>query len=301
MLFTNKIYVPLMALLLASLACSAPDFFAPDPNAVNTSVAQTVAAMITQSTQQVTFPPTLEATLTSTATFMPEQPTALQTLTASFTTTPSFTPTSTISLISVSVDTNCRSGPGKIYDREGALLVGQVAEVFARDPASDYWYIRNPDADPEFCWIWGKYATLIGPSLHLPAFTPPPTPTATLTPEPAPDFTAEYAGMDTCNGSWWVEIKLKNTGSVPLMSGEITVRDKITDAEHVDIADGFINLDGCLKKNTKDILKQGDTTLLSAPPFLYDLMGHKLMVTITLCSETGQQGMCITKKIDFTP
>lgn len=184
---------------------------------------------------------------------------------------------------------------------EGALLVGEVAEVYGRDPTNNYWYIRNPDSDPEFCWVWGKYATLVGPALLMPVFTPPPTPTATLTPLPSPAFKAEYAGLDTCNGSWWVEIKLKNTGSIPLKSVDISVKDKVTDLVLVNLADGFTNLDGCLAKTTKDTLKAGDTYLLSAPAFVYNPTGHKLVVTITLCSDTGQKGMCATDKIDFTP
>ena len=59
--------------------------------------------------------------------------------------TPVFTSTPGIPLISVTVATNCRVGPGKVYDRVGALLVGQVAEVVGRNLNGNYWYIRNPN------------------------------------------------------------------------------------------------------------------------------------------------------------
>ena len=301
MLSTKRAYLPGLVLLLAGMACSVPAIFTPDTNAINTAVAKTVIAWPTQNVLQATTPPFLETTSSATAMFTPEPPTASQTPTASLTAAPAFTPTSPIPLISVSVNTNCRSGPGKVYDLEGALLVGEIAEIYGRDPTNNYWYIRNPDSDPAFCWVWGKYAALIGPVLLLPVFTPPPTPTATLTPLPLPVFTAEYVSLDTCNGSWWVEIKLKNTGSVPLKSVEISLKDKATDLVLVNLADGFTNLDGCLGKTTKDTLRIGDTYLLSAPAFIYNPTGHKLVVTITLCSNTGQQGMCATDKIDFTP
>ena len=55
-------------------------------------------------------------------------------------------PTSIMPMISVSVPTNCRSGPGKAYPIEGALLVGEVAQVLGDDPTGNYWYIPNPDA-----------------------------------------------------------------------------------------------------------------------------------------------------------
>lgn len=302
MLFARKTYLPVTVLLLVSLACSVPGSFTPDTNAINTSVAQTVIAVLTQNTFQATLP-LIEVTLTST--FSPEPPTftPTQTLTA----TPSFTSTPLVPLISVSVNTNCRSGPGKVYDMKGALLVGEIAEVYGRDPTNNYWYIRNPDSNPEFCWVWGKYATLVGPVLLLPVFTPPPTPTATLTPlptltpVPSPSFKAEYVGLDTCNGSWWTEIKLKNTGPIPFKSVDISIKDKLTDIVLVNLADGFTNLDGCLVKTTKDVLGSGDTYLLSAPAFTYNPTARNLLAVITLCSDTGQKGMCATRKVDFVP
>jgi len=190
---------------------------------------------------------------------------------------------------------------------EGALLVGEVAEIFGRDPTGNYWYIRNPDTGSEFCWVWGKYATVTGPSLLLPVFTPPPTPTPTptplptFTPTPSPDFKANYAGLDACNGNWWAEIKLKNKGSVPFKSVNISVSDKATGIVVVNLADGFTNMDGCPSRTTKDILAPGDTYLLSAPAFAYDPTGHELRAILTLCSDTGQKGICTTIKIGFIP
>jgi hypothetical protein len=190
---------------------------------------------------------------------------------------------------------------------KGALLVKDVAEVYGRDPTNNYWYIRNPGPGAEFCWVWGEYATLSGPFLLLPIYTPPPTPTATFTPlptktpTPAPAFGAAYSSLDTCNGSWWVEVKLKNNGSIPLKSVNISVKDKVTNVVQVALADGFIDIDGCLKTTTKDKLGVGDTYLLSAPPFNYDPTGHELVINITLCSDTGQKGLCATKKINVTP
>lgn len=303
MLCKNRTYLPVVTLLLVSIACAVPGITTPDRGVISTAAAQTVIAGLTLNVPTVTLSPTLESTPTST--FTPEPPT----LTPTETITPTlvFTPTPLIPLISVSVPTNCRNGPGKVYNLKGALLVGEIAQVYGRDPTNNYWYIRNPDSGAEFCWVWGEYATLTGPFLLLPVFTPPPTPTATLTPlptytpTPSPAFKAEYASLDTCNSSWWVEIKLKNTGSIPFKSVNVSVKDKITNVVQVALTDGFTDIDGCLKTTTKDKLGSGDTYLLSAPAFNYDPTGHELLVTVTLCSDTGQKGMCTTRKIDFTP
>ena len=95
---------------------------------------------------------------TPTATFTPLPPTNTPTPTLS--PTPIFTFTPLTPQISVSVATNCRAGPGKAYDRVGALLVGEFAQVVGRNPTGNYWYIRNPDSSTGFCWVWGEYATL---------------------------------------------------------------------------------------------------------------------------------------------
>jgi hypothetical protein len=331
----NRIYISVATILITSAACVVPAISTPDTAGISTAAAQTVIAGLTQNAPLVMFSPTLEIMSTTTTTFTPETPTFTPTLTSTltqtntptqtFTSTETITPTQTFTptltlvptlvftptmettLITVSVATNCRAGPGKVYPIEGALLIGKTTIVYARNSSNDYWYIRNPDVEAEFCWVWGGYATVLGPSMLLPVFTPPPTPTATLTPlptitpTPSPDFKAEYVALDKCAASWWGEIMLKNTGSIPFKSINISVNDKATDVVAVNLADGFTNIDGCLKTTTKDVIGIGDTYLISAPAFAYNPTGHKIRVVITLCSETGQKGICATNNFSFKP
>jgi hypothetical protein len=108
----------------------------------------------------------------------PAAATSTQTLMPSLTLTPTITLTSTLDtpIVSVRVDTNCRTGPGKIYDYIGALLNGESAEVVGVSMDGQYWIIKNPDQNGE-CWLWGNNATVAGPTDNLPKYTPPPTPT----------------------------------------------------------------------------------------------------------------------------
>ncbi len=162
-------------LLFVASACAPPGLITPDPNAINTAIAGTSAAALTQTAQ-----PAIPIT-------GPESPTA--TRASSATPFPTFTPVVLGSQVRVSVDTNCRAGPGQAYARVGALLVGEVAEVVGRSAdGRNYWIIRNPDRPGELCWLWGEFATLTGVTGILPAFTPPPTPTPspTLTPTRTP-------------------------------------------------------------------------------------------------------------------
>ncbi|NIS79556.1 MAG: hypothetical protein GTO14_04965 [Anaerolineales bacterium] len=107
-------------------------------------------------------------------------------LTPTPTSTPTHTPATSALWVSVSVDTNCRAGPGEAYEYLGALLIGEKAEVIARNSGGTYFYIYNPDFPPEFCWLWGQFADVEGEVSILPVFTPPPPPAPTPTPTPTP-------------------------------------------------------------------------------------------------------------------
>ena len=146
-------YLILAAILLfvVGLACGPNTVPTPDPNAIVTAIHQTMisntvialetkqAAQQSQGNQQQQEPQQPTATFTNTI--------VVTTATPSFTPLPTDTPTPTntpfptntftpaVPIVSVSVDTNCRIGPGKEYDLLGALLVGEQAELIARDPS----------------------------------------------------------------------------------------------------------------------------------------------------------------------
>jgi hypothetical protein len=293
MLKSKPILLSVTILLIISAGCVPvpPGMSSPDPNFISTAVVQTVIAASTQTAQFILTNTGIQGSPTLGQTFTPEPPTL--TPTETLTLTPAFTSTPLVPLISVSVATNCRLGPGTDYEKVGALLVGETAEVYGRDPTGNYWYIRNPNAPPEFCWLWGQYATLVGNTVILPVYTPPPTPT------PAPDFKASYRRIDTCT-RWWVEIRLDNNGGVTFSSMSLTVRDKVTSVVLSQNTDSFTNLNGCNDSVSGDVLKTGGSRLVSSPPFTYNPAGHDLRATITLCSGNGQTGTCITRVINFT-
>jgi hypothetical protein len=283
----TPILLAVSVLLIVSLACGLPSAPTQDVNSIlETAIMQTMVSALTQ-TAQVIVP--VDIVETPTAAFTP-----IFTPTETLTPSPVFTATAMIPQVSVSVATNCRVGPGKVYDRVGALLVGQVADVVGRDYTGNYWYIRKPNQSNGFCWLWGEYATLTGNFAALPMFTPPPTPT------PMPAFEADYDGLETCAG-WWVDLNLTNTGGISFESVSLTVRDTVTDIVVSMYTDVFNNINGCTDSSAKDVLNPGANRIVSAPAFAYDPSGHKLRATITLCSRDGQNGTCITESIKFTP
>ena len=172
---------PLSLLLLAMLACDAPFQrqvaveATETMQALATRVAGTEASMGAAADAGVERPPASDA----------ESETEM-TAEASATPTPSETPTATpcVPMVSVSVDTKCRTGPGSAYGYLGALLVGERAEVVGQSSVPNYWVIDNPDNPGQSCWLWGQYAQVICDTGALPILTPPPTPTATSVPLP---------------------------------------------------------------------------------------------------------------------
>ncbi len=307
--------LPLLLILLGIFACAVPVTTQVDQNSAGTAVAQTLAVII-QQTQDAgqsvvdisSDTPAPSSTVGPTETFTPIPPTFTPSLTPTptFTFTPTLTPVPTLTftplvpMLSVSVPTNCRLGPGKPYDQVGALMTGVWVQVYGRAPAADYWYIRNPDHPSQFCWVWGEYATVTGSMMGIPIYTPPPSPTPTMTATPAPSFDASYLGLETCADKWWADIKLKNTGSATFRSVSMTLRDTVTTTVVSYVRDGFINWTGC-DTSTKDTLLAGKSLTASSPKFNYEPGGHKIKATITLCSQTGLNGMCVTETITFTP
>ena len=164
---TKKIFVVGCIIILSISACNLPS------QAPSTATAQSDAAASATALVLTANPPTATNTLAPADTPLPtETPTI----------TPTFTPS--VPMARVSENTNCRTGPGVIYDLVGALLVGEQAVVVGKFSAGNYWIINNPDAAGT-CWIWGQYATVTGNTAGLPEYTPPPTPTPTFTPTPS--------------------------------------------------------------------------------------------------------------------
>ncbi len=292
----NRFTLFVAALTIAALACNL-QYVAPatqDPGANLTAAAQTIAAVVNQTLvpltaqQQQQSPPPVNPPAESATPSLTPSPT----LTLS--PTISFTNTNAAVTLSVTVDTNCRVGPGKVYDYLGGLYIGQLAEVYGRNSSNNYWYIRLPENPNLFCWVTGEYATVNGNFASLPVFTPPPTPT------PKPDFEIKYAGMDSCVG-WWLEFKLTNIGPFAFMSYAIVVKDTTTNTTLNGAGDGFTDLDGCGSSSIILSLDPGKSTILSGPAFVYNPNNHNIKATIKLCTKPGLGGECITHNIEFKP
>lgn len=103
-----------------------------------------------------------------------------------------------IALVSVSTDTNCRSGPSQHYKLIATVTVGQQVEVLKTFADSDYVVVQNPNGAGD-CWLWLRYAdTTDFSAFNLPTATQPPTPTPTITPSPTPSY--------DWSGNWTIRV-----------------------------------------------------------------------------------------------
>ncbi|MFC2063759.1 hypothetical protein ACFLXB_01535 [Chloroflexota bacterium] len=304
----SRFHLMIIILILASLACGISDITGPTsatevPGALDTAVAKSLAetaSMQTAIAQGVANQgnPTQGSGSVGAPTIQVQAPT--NTLTPSIT----VSPTSDGAKVSVSQATNCRSGPGTVYDWLGALNPGQEVDILGKDPSGSSFYIKNPTNPSGFCWIWNTYATVSGNVAAVPVFTPMPTPTPakTSTPTSAPiDFAVSFSEITTCFGFYYVELKVTNTGSLTWQSFESSIKDNVTATTVVHSDDVFQHWNGCNLALSQDDLTPGETGTTDSNLFNYNPAGNSMTATLKLCSVDGQAGTCLTKTITFTP
>jgi len=284
--------VVLTILLTVSISCSLPSVLSDQDNGsdnnVETSVAQTMAAQDADEGSDETDTP---APPTDTST-----PDATDTPTL----TPTITDTPTPEAVNVHVTGNtfCRTGPGSVYDRMGILNTDEESEIIAKNPTGEFWYVVNPDDPSQKCWIWGNYATPEGPTAGLPVYTPPPSPT------PYIDFTVSFREMDMCT-FYWMEFTVQNTGTMPLESFSVTVKDTDTGKTSGPSSENvFKTWKGCLDGTAQNMVSPGGTAHFMGDGFYsktYSPKGQPMQATIKICSKDNLNGMCVTRNVSFTP
>ncbi|MBL8099894.1 MAG: hypothetical protein JNK81_11975 [Anaerolineales bacterium] len=121
--------------------------------------------------------------ITAQALLLQNSPTPEFTATPELTATPGATFTPSVPTVTVSVNTNCRTGPSVQYDIVDSLLVGQTATVVGKSSSTGYWIIQRVSGGGT-CWLFPQYATVSGNTANLPEYPVPPTPTPSKTPTP---------------------------------------------------------------------------------------------------------------------
>lgn len=132
-------------------------------------------------------------------------------------------PTETVEYQSVSVtlsnDTNCRTGPSINYKLISVAQSGQKYDVVGRYPNGPYVVIELPSAQQ--CWLWLEHATIVGDVGDLPAFTPPPEPVVEP-PEPSTPFVLSHHGYNECGEDIYLGVVyVENNSDIPFRSAYV--------------------------------------------------------------------------------
>jgi hypothetical protein len=232
---------------------------------------------------------TVEAELTLTAAANPvvvatETPAGEATATLAVVATDAGPPT-----VTVSVDTNCRSGPGEIYKYAGALLVGETGTVLAINSTETYAVIENPDG-PGDCWLWLNFATIVGDTSELPLATPPPT--------PLPEFEFSFqSGECVWSVIDLIFLVIENTGPVAFESYSLYSENVTqgggggTESDN----DGFYAFFPPCDGPGGERIEPGQTGYLLTAGIAGANSGDTFSFTLKLCTLQNQSGYCLEK------
>ena len=273
-------------------ACSAPGASEAEIAArVDAAIQQTIDAMDTAAPPTATqpaalLPPNASDTVAPTDTAA-SAPTSAPT---SATTEPPSAP-----VVSVSLTTNCRTGPGEAYPFVLYFEPGQSARVIGRSSVDNYWYIAHPAAADGHCWLWGQYATVQGNAGNLPVLTPPPPPA------PVFDFTLYRHSFSEC-GETRVSLVVVNKSTSTFRSGRIHVEDLDNGDDlhgpRLDEHPFADNPTSCPRDQGSNSLPPGATAYLVIPLSEFE-GGHNAVANIRLCTDDEGGGECLLKSAFF--
>lgn len=274
-------------LIFAALACDFPSLSkqsaAPDfTETVEITVSAEMAATATEPQAQVPLP-------------TEPLPSQTPTLTETPTVTPTFTPS--VPMARVNQNTNCRTGPGKVYDRVYVFMVGDEAEIVARSSVPNYVIIEVPDDSGRTCWLWMQYGEQTGSTDDLPERTPPPTPTPTATATPAFDFGINFDSVDSCIADERTFIRITNTGGVNIESHSVSAKNQDTSETVSYQSNTFGQSPDCITLAVAAI--NPGNSAYSSIGFTPPIGGDTINTTVKACAGDGLGEPCLTKSITF--
>jgi hypothetical protein len=281
-ILTLFVFIPLLG------ACNLPaaSDSTPDPDAVGTAAAQTVAVQM----QELT------------ATAAASTPIPLFSLTptlADLVLTPTITVASGLK-IKANADINCREGPDTGYRIIGMLQTNQEANVRGRNADSSWWYIDFPNTPGSSCWVSGSYTTVLGDPAGIPVVTALPLPPTVAPTYGGVNASVEYIVVVPCgNDTGMVTFFAENIGSVELKSMELTIRDI---QEATILYSGIVNspfmpwLNDCAGSTNLLPEKTAYFGGIIQPPIMWK---HRGRAIIQLCSDYNAQGECSSFRIEF--
>jgi hypothetical protein len=269
--FTFQLLCLLTAAVLILSACNLPvENAATEVPAIIASIEPTATQTEMPATETPSVTPTETPSPEPSATFTPEAPKA-----------------------AVVRETNCRVGPGGMYDLVAKYQVGQMLNVVAKDLGGGYWFVQNPEKPDEQCYLLAQNIKISGDTELLPKLTPLPSPTA------APYFELTFKKFDICEGVNYAVFTVVNVGSTPFRSAYIKVINQKANKSVEQAFNAFDLRVKCVLAKNIAPLDPGGTGYLYSPPFKWSGTGENLRAVIMACTEKNLKGTCITQTVDI--
>lgn len=291
LLLVTLVFIPMLTI---SACQGVPTPVAPlDQQELQTLVAGTLTAAAVEIGQ------TMTAGVTITATVAP-------TMTETATLPPTDTPTREVITLTLSGNTNCRKGASTYFPVIVTFPAGSVVEVLARNPGNDYFYVRASESETGGCWIWKEFTSFTGNLESLVIYTPVPTPlpTATNTPPPGANFTAQFVGLTACGSGLAANFNITNTGFYTLQSVRITNLVSGNPTPFTHNSNQFTQWSGGAKYATLAELTGGKSMIVSTCDpggFTIDPSGKEITAEITICLKDDLTGACATQNLVYKP
>jgi len=300
--YSPPLYILLILVLLIVLpgiACSLPR------GADQASVEKTVNARLTQAAQSsgadntqnnTPIPPTSDSDAD-------DEDASPKTATATATIT--LTPTLENPMIHATTDTNCREGPGVVYDIVGYLLVGKEVPVLGRLKGGGWWYIQHPTQSNERCWVWSSSTEVEGDTSDLPYIDPPPTPTPspTNTSTPFAAFSASFSNVHNCGGAGMqITYQVGNTGNMAFESARIDFTDVsqgTSSWSQFNTLTFFPTAASCPGSAVESMGPGSTYFIMHGPATLTPLPGDTMQATLKLCTENNLGGTCVNRTLNY--
>jgi uncharacterized protein YraI len=257
---------------------------------------EAAASAVPTATPQATAAPQATALPAATAT---PQPAAVQPSATTAAPTIVSTATPAAALISASINTNCRSGPGPQYKLVGYLVVGKQSEVLARNLSGSWWYIRNPSHAGQFCWVWAQTTQVSGDTAAIPVYSSLSSQTPAVVSGPA--FKIESVNLTSCDGLPAAAFGVKNTGTVRFESASLVFEDLTSELILLQTGSSDTPFRGAIRgcPAGEGSLALNSMRFIGGPLAQTARHAHDGRVTIQMCTQDGLAGVCVQRSADF--
>jgi len=159
---------------------------------------------------------------TQTSTTVVGSPPASVTPLASATSFPTEFPTPSVPTVAPKdLPVNCRYGPGLGWEALSGLLLGKTSEIVGKNSSAEWWYIKDPINDGEFCWVAMSATIATGNLAGVPETPAPLAVVKSVSAHAEVSFTAcggpnpiSFSGSVNTNGPTTITYQWELTGDV---------------------------------------------------------------------------------------